>query len=114
MVQVVRNLQNLVISFKIVMKPGKLQGSNQGAKFIVGMSTTVHNLLFCSDRIKQLKMRTKQRTLSSFIERFHSRDQRTYWFIETKDDVCIEIVFLNSIKILFKNYIKILLKFPEE
>ena len=59
-------------------------------------------------------MRTKQKTLSSFIERFHSRGQRTYWFIETKDDVCIKMVFLNSIKILSIKSIKILLKFPEE
>ena len=25
------------------------------------------------------------------IERFHSRDQRPYWFTETKENVCIKI-----------------------
>ena len=30
------------------MKPGKLQSSKRGAMIIVGMSTTVHNLLFCA------------------------------------------------------------------
>ena len=26
-------------------------------------------------------------------ERFHSRDQRLYWFIKTKDDSCVQIEF---------------------
>ena len=27
------------------------------------------------------------------IERFHSRDQRPYWFNETKESICIKIEF---------------------
>ena len=38
-------------------------------------------------------MRSFKSKLTSSIERFHSRDQRPYWFAKSKDDFCIKIDF---------------------
>ena len=32
----------------------------------------------------------------SLIERFHSRDQRLYWYTKTKENVCIKIIWLGT------------------
>ena len=35
----------------------------------------------------------RQTTLEDIIKRFHSRDQRPYWFTEIKENVCVKIEF---------------------